>query len=88
MIVWEDKSGSSYQVYAKIYNADHTIRKSEFNLSSSMANDISHYEPNITQLENGSIVVAWHNNQNYNDLDYNDLTYEMFSYRRGRIYRQ
>ncbi|MGB0903299.1 MAG: beta strand repeat-containing protein, partial [Mangrovicoccus sp.] len=60
VIAWRSyaQDGSSYGVFAKIYNADGSLYLDEFRVNDQTSGD--QYTPAITALSNGKFVIAWH----------------------------
>jgi flagellin-like hook-associated protein FlgL len=56
-----NQDGSSFGVYAKIYDKDGNVAKPEFLVNTTVAGDQS--QPSITSLSNGNIAVTWHSAQ-------------------------
>ncbi|MEZ6135354.1 MAG: LamG-like jellyroll fold domain-containing protein [Pirellulaceae bacterium] len=60
-VVWEDRRSGNADTYAKVYNADGSVRVAEFRVHAvnSSAQDWS----NVAMADNGNFVVTWSDNR-------------------------
>jgi hypothetical protein len=70
-VVWESENqdGDGYGVYAKIYNADHSVRVTDFLVNTiNTTNDQRH--PDVAITPSGAIAIVWQTNHvNTSDWD-------------------
>ncbi|MDB2656631.1 T9SS type A sorting domain-containing protein [Crocinitomicaceae bacterium] len=64
VVVWESEGqdGDGFGIYAEIYNADHTVRVSEFLVNTSDQTADQRY-PAVAMDVNGNFIVAWQSNE-------------------------
>ncbi|MEZ6118086.1 MAG: DUF4347 domain-containing protein, partial [Pirellulaceae bacterium] len=61
VVVWEDRRSGNPDAYAKIYNADGSVRVSEFRVHA--VNSSSQDWSNVAMADNGNFVVTWSDNR-------------------------
>ena len=66
IIAWQDyRSGTNYDIYAKILDANGNVIKDDFVITNNTANQ---YDPTIAVDQNNRIIIAW---EDYRDSDWN-----------------
>ncbi|PWL24179.1 MAG: hypothetical protein DCO96_14335, partial [Fluviicola sp. XM-24bin1] len=63
VVVWEseDQDGDGFGIYAEIYNADHTVRVSEFQINTNDQTEDQRH-PDVAMDVNGNFCVVWQSN--------------------------
>ncbi|MEZ6132993.1 MAG: DUF4347 domain-containing protein, partial [Planctomycetaceae bacterium] len=61
VVVWEDRRSGNADTYAKVYNADGSVRVSEFRVHA--ANTSNQDWSNVAMADNGNFAVTWSDNR-------------------------
>ncbi|MEZ6122852.1 MAG: DUF4347 domain-containing protein [Planctomycetaceae bacterium] len=61
VVVWEDRRSGNADAYAKVYNADGSVRVNEFRVHA--ANTSAQDWVNVAMADNGNFVVTWSDNR-------------------------
>ncbi|MEZ6095161.1 MAG: DUF4347 domain-containing protein [Pirellulaceae bacterium] len=64
VVVWEDYRSGNADSYAKVYNADGSVRVNEFRVHA--ANTSAQDWTNVSMADNGNFVVTWSDNRSGN----------------------